>query len=352
MRHGQETVDYTVHDGVISSDPDLMAKMIDPAKLVHGENFFVTDALNTLGETMWLGDEKEGKRGAEDGKTYDIATVQVKSALTPYSLVRPVNVVSIPGWRDEGAAFAIVMKDEVQQPLSLERPLGYNSGAYLRPHSACAFSEVGRQMTRQIYEDPRWIYDHREVLRPLFMPYKDGMAVGYPTHGNIRPEDSCDCRQQRQLSQEIIALLGGYYVSLAGDKQEGRGYGWKEKLAAYEEEERLKALGLPSNTKIAFDNRGLYPYDKRKYGHLARFLGAVGTRRVRLLSNNKSKEADLEGIDVIRVSLVADVNELSEKAERYVETKRVEFGHDVEHRFNLALYTGSSSVEFLQNRFK
>jgi 3,4-dihydroxy 2-butanone 4-phosphate synthase/GTP cyclohydrolase II len=127
----------------------------------------------------------------------------------------------------------------------------------------------------------------------------------------------CDCGPQLDAALERLGACDrGYLVYL---RQEGRGIGLAAKLLAY----RLQDEG--ADTVDANLQLGL-PVDSRRYDAAAAFLRSAGVQRMRLLTNNPDKIAQLEaaGFVVAREPLVIDANPHSL---RYLTTKRERMGH-------------------------
>jgi 3,4-dihydroxy 2-butanone 4-phosphate synthase/GTP cyclohydrolase II len=128
----------------------------------------------------------------------------------------------------------------------------------------------------------------------------------------------CECGPQLEESLEIIAREGGVVIYLRG--HEGRGIGLVNKLRAY----RLQEDGLDTvEANEALD----LPVDDRDYGAAAAMLADLGVERVRLLTNNPEKIAQLgaNGISVVeRLPLVIAGGEHSDA---YLATKRDRMGH-------------------------
>ncbi len=128
----------------------------------------------------------------------------------------------------------------------------------------------------------------------------------------------CECGPQLDAALDLIHERGGVVVYLRG--HEGRGIGLANKLRAYQ----LQEQGL--DTLDANLQLGL-PADDRDYTAAAEILAELGLERVRLLTNNPEKVAQLaaHGIDVAeRVPLLVGV---TEQNIGYLNTKRDRMGH-------------------------
>jgi 3,4-dihydroxy 2-butanone 4-phosphate synthase/GTP cyclohydrolase II len=128
----------------------------------------------------------------------------------------------------------------------------------------------------------------------------------------------CECGPQLDAALDAIEQEGGIVIYMRG--HEGRGIGLINKLRAYAlQEEGLDtvdanlALGLPA--------------DARDYAAAAGILTDLGVSKVRLLTNNTDKVAQLRelGLDVIeQVPLIVGVGPNNHQ---YLETKRDRMGH-------------------------
>jgi 3,4-dihydroxy 2-butanone 4-phosphate synthase / GTP cyclohydrolase II len=137
--------------------------------------------------------------------------------------------------------------------------------------------------------------------------------------GDALGSHRCDCGDQLKAAQRAIAReRRGVIVYLRG--HEGRGIGLNAKLQAYQ----LQDGGLDTvDANLAL---GL-PADLRSYLPAAAVLEDLGVKRIRLMSSNPAKEAQLQqyGIDVVsRISL--PVPSRPENV-RYLEAKRTRMGH-------------------------
>lgn len=136
--------------------------------------------------------------------------------------------------------------------------------------------------------------------------------------GEVFHSLKCECGPQLDASLQTIAVEGGIVVYLRG--HEGRGIGLINKLRAY----RLQQDGLDTvDANLAL---GL-PVDDRDYSAAAAILTDLGATRIRLLSNNPDKIAQLSahGVEVVeRVPLVLPHGHASDA---YLATKRDRMGH-------------------------
>ena len=136
--------------------------------------------------------------------------------------------------------------------------------------------------------------------------------------GDVFGSQRCDCGEQLRLAMGQIAAEGrGVVVYM---RQEGRGIGLHNKIKAY----NLQDGGL--DTVEANEALG-FPADRRDYGIGMQILVDLGLTNLRLLTNNPTKRAGLEGFGlhvVERVPLQAVPNEHNV---RYLETKRTKMGH-------------------------
>ncbi len=137
--------------------------------------------------------------------------------------------------------------------------------------------------------------------------------------GDVFGSLRCDCGPQLEESLRRCAKEGGYVLYL---RHEGRGIGLYAKLDAY----HLQNMGLDTyeaNRHLGFKD------DQRNYTDAAIMLRTLDVHRIRLLSNNPDKQAQLEacGIKVVEripTGVYANVHNID-----YLRTKRVSSGHDI-----------------------
>jgi GTP cyclohydrolase II len=136
--------------------------------------------------------------------------------------------------------------------------------------------------------------------------------------GDVFGSLRCDCRQQLELTFEMIAAQRGGV--LIYEQQEGRGIGLMAKLQAYQ----LQDTGLDTveaNKQLGFKA------DHREFRLPAEILKALGIFEVRLLSNNPEKVAALERAGIKVVERVPCEVPASAHAEDYLRTKKQKLGH-------------------------
>jgi 3,4-dihydroxy 2-butanone 4-phosphate synthase / GTP cyclohydrolase II len=139
--------------------------------------------------------------------------------------------------------------------------------------------------------------------------------------GDVFDSLRCDCGPQLDAALAAIAAEGrGVVLYVRG--HEGRGIGPLHKLQAYE----LQDAGV--DTVDANLTLGL-PADARDYGTGAQILADLGVRSMRLLTNNPSKQAGLEGYGLSVVARVPLPARVTGDNLRYLVTKRDRMGHDL-----------------------
>ena len=137
--------------------------------------------------------------------------------------------------------------------------------------------------------------------------------------GDIFGSLRCDCGPQLDVALQKIAAAGrGVVLYIRG--HEGRGIGLFSKLAAY----NLQDAGR--DTVEANVDLGL-PVDARDYGVGAQILYDLGVRSMRLLTNNPTKRAGIEGYGLSIVERVPLVVEGNDHNRRYLATKAAKLGH-------------------------
>ncbi|AHF81363.1 bifunctional 3,4-dihydroxy-2-butanone-4-phosphate synthase/GTP cyclohydrolase II [Thermococcus paralvinellae] len=129
----------------------------------------------------------------------------------------------------------------------------------------------------------------------------------------------CDCGSQLANALKMIAQEGGILLYL---RQEGRGIGLKNKIKAYELQD--KGFDTVEANKILGFNE-----DERDFSVAYQMLKALGVSKVKLLTNNPRKVRALEefGIEVVEViPIFGEVNEVNKP---YLEAKMLKLGHNL-----------------------
>ncbi|WP_454441290.1 GTP cyclohydrolase II [Vibrio bathopelagicus] len=111
--------------------------------------------------------------------------------------------------------------------------------------------------------------------------------------GDVFHSSRCDCGEQLDETIQIMGETGGVILYL---RQEGRGIGLYNKIDAY----RLQSEGM--NTYEANNHLG-FGDDLRDFTEAAEMLRALGTTKIRLVTNNPKKINELRefGIEIAEV---------------------------------------------------
>ncbi len=136
--------------------------------------------------------------------------------------------------------------------------------------------------------------------------------------GDIFGSERCDCGPQLHAALRRIAHEGRGIVLYL--RQEGRGIGLIDKIAAYE----LQDQGL--DTVDANLELG-HPVDARSYEAARDMLKDLGVESVRLLTNNPDKVKALEHLGFQIKERVPHATDVTEDNRRYLEAKKERMGH-------------------------
>ncbi|NUO60270.1 MAG: GTP cyclohydrolase II [Hamadaea sp.] len=147
--------------------------------------------------------------------------------------------------------------------------------------------------------------DYRGNPIPLVRPHSECLT------GDVFGSERCDCGPQLREAVEHIAETGGFLLYL---RQEGRGIGLYAKLDAY----ALQDAGL--DTYAA--NRALgHGDDERDYTAAAQMLAALDATKIKLLTNNPDKVAQLEEAGITVDETLPTQVHLSSANLRYLRAK-------------------------------
>jgi GTP cyclohydrolase II len=139
--------------------------------------------------------------------------------------------------------------------------------------------------------------------------------------GDVLTSLRCDCRSQLELSMKKIGQApSGILLYLP---QEGRGIGLMNKLRAYQ----LQDGGMDT---VEANERLGFAADAREYDFSAKVLKKLGTKRIRLLSNNPEKVRQLEKAGIQVVERVPCQPRVSKISRAYLKTKKRKMGHLLE----------------------
>jgi GTP cyclohydrolase II len=152
---------------------------------------------------------------------------------------------------------------------------------------------------------------------PLVRPHSECLT------GDVFGSTRCDCGPQLREAAERISAAGGFLLYL---RQEGRGIGLYAKLDAY----ALQDTGLDTyEANLALG----HAEDERDYTAAAQMLRVLGAGRIRLLSNNPDKTAQLVSLGVEVSSQVRTGVHLSAANSRYLAAKRDHTHHRLDLPF-------------------
>jgi len=136
--------------------------------------------------------------------------------------------------------------------------------------------------------------------------------------GDVFASTKCDCGEQLHETMRMIEEEGR--GAIVYQQQEGRGIGILNKIRAYS----LQDKG--ADTVEANEQLGL-AVDLRDYKQCAEVLFDLGLCQVRVASNNPLKLQALEEAGLRIVERISIEVESTEKAARYLRTKKEKLGH-------------------------
>jgi 3,4-dihydroxy 2-butanone 4-phosphate synthase/GTP cyclohydrolase II len=136
--------------------------------------------------------------------------------------------------------------------------------------------------------------------------------------GDVFGSARCDCGDQLHFAMQAIAQNGSGI--LIYQLQEGRGIGLMNKLLAYELQDEGHDT-VEANHELGFEA------DHRNYELCAAVLRHFGVTRVRLMSNNPTKFAGLEGAGITVTERIPIEITPSASTKNYLSTKKAKLGH-------------------------
>ncbi len=165
--------------------------------------------------------------------------------------------------------------------------------------------------------------DHVAFVRGRIPPGDDVLVRVHSEclTGDVFGSLRCDCGTQLDAALAAVAAEGrGVVLYVRG--HEGRGIGLLHKLQAYQLQDGGKDT-VDANLELGL------PADARDYGTGAQILVDLGVRSMRLLTNNPSKRAGLEGYGLTITGRVPLPVAANPENLHYLRTKRDRMGHDI-----------------------
>lgn len=139
--------------------------------------------------------------------------------------------------------------------------------------------------------------------------------------GDVFGSERCDCGYQLDDAMRLIAERGeGVLLYIRG--HEGRGIGLMHKLRAYALQDDGRDT-VEANVELGF------PPDSRDYGVGAEILSDLGLTSLRLLTNNPTKRAGIEGYGLSISERVPLQTAATDHNREYLQTKEDKMGHEL-----------------------
>jgi 3,4-dihydroxy 2-butanone 4-phosphate synthase/GTP cyclohydrolase II len=321
------TVDaaHGITTGISASDRTTTVRALANAEAVPGD-------LRRPGHVLPLRAVEGGVR-ARDGHTEAGVELMRLAGLRPVAVIAEIvaddgEMMRLPELIKLGAAenIPVITIEQLIQHLNEVDPQGVP--AQHTPHRSVSLRAntllptLHGDFRALAYRDRRVGLDHIALVSMSpdgSMPGNDALVrvhsecITGEAFGSLK----CECGPQLDAALEQINLHGGIVIYLRG--HEGRGIGLANKLRAYQLQEQGVDT-LDANLQLGF------PTDARDYTAAAEIMNDLGISRVRLLTNNPDKVAQLEehGIEISeRIPLLVGVNE---KNIDYLNAKRDRMG--------------------------